>query len=120
MLNNILVLVAEDEAVIALDITMAIYDAGGQVAGPAASVKQAMNLISTMPVEAAILDINLSDGNSSPVALALLAAGIPIVLQSGVGLPADLMAKFPDLTAHIKPCSATSLVHHLASIVANR
>lgn len=118
MLNDILVLVAEDEAVIALDVTIAIYDAGGRVAGPAASVKQAMQLIATMPVGAAILDVNLSDGDISPVAEALLNAGIPIVLQTGVGLPAGLMAQFPTLTARIKPCLAASLVDDLADSIA--
>ena len=120
MLNDILVLVAEDEAVIALDVTMAIYDAGGRVAGPAASVKQALALIAKMPIDAAILDVNLSDGDISPVAEALIAAGIPIVLQTGVGLPADLVARFPTLTARMKPCSAVRLVEDLESGLAER
>ena len=87
-LSHALILVAEDEAIIAMDVAMAIRDAGGQVAGPAASVKQALALINTMPVAGAILDVNLSDGDISPVAEILLAAGIPIIIQTGVGLPA--------------------------------
>ncbi len=117
MLNNSLVLIAEDEAVIALDLTMAVRDAGGRVAGPAASVKRALALIDEMPIEAAILDVNLSDGDISPVAALLLASGIPIVLQTGVGLPADLVARYPDLPVQIKPCTAQSLVAHLSALM---
>lgn len=120
VLNNSLVLVAEDEAIIALDVAMAIRDAGGQVAGPAASVKQALALIDTMPITAAILDVNLSDGDVSPVAEILLAAGIPIILQTGVGLPAELIARYPDLPVQIKPCPAESLVAQLAMLIADR
>ena len=120
MLNGSLVLVAEDEAIIALDVAMAICDAGGQVAGPAASVQQALALIDTMPINAAILDVNLSDGDISPVAEILLAAGIPIILQTGVGLPVELIARYPDLPVQIKPCLAESLVAQLAVLIAAR
>ena len=120
MLNDALVLIAEDEAFIALDVTMAVHDAGGRVAGPAASVKQALALIGTMPIAAAILDVNLSDGDISLVAEALLAAGIPIIIQTGVGLPENLRARFPNLTVQIKPCTAAHLVAQLAKLIADR
>lgn len=119
MLNRALILVAEDEAVIALDVAMAIQDAGGEVAGPVASVKQALALIDTLPIVAAILDVNLTDGDVSPVVEILVAAGIPIILQSGVGLPPELAARFPGLTALIKPCIAADLVSQLASLISN-
>lgn len=120
VLNRALILVAEDEAIIALDVAMAIRDAGGEVAGPAASVKQALAIIDTMPVAGAILDVNLSDGDISPVAEILLAAGIPIIIQTGVGLPADLIARFPDLAVQIKPCSSENLVAQLALLISDR
>ena len=84
MLNQALILVAEDEPFIALDVSLAIEDAGGQVAGPVASVQEALALIGSTPVVAAILDHNLTDGDSSPVVERLLLAGIPTILQSGV------------------------------------
>lgn len=120
MLNHMLVLVAEDEAVIALDVAMAISDAGGKVAGPAASVKQALALISTRSIDAAILDVNLSDGDITPVAEILLAAGIPTIIQTGVGLPAELIARFPDLAVQMKPCASECLVAQLAMLIAGR
>lgn len=120
MLNHALILVAEDEPFIALDVAMAIEDAGGEVAGPAASVKEALDLIANLPIAAAILDVNLVDGDISPVAEALIAAGIPIILQTGIGLPAGLSARFPDLAVHIKPCVAADLVVQLGALMAAR
>lgn len=118
MLNDALILVAEDEAFIALDVALAIEDAGGRVAGPAASVKEALALIATSPIVAAILDVNLVDGDISPVAEALIAAGIPMILQTGIGLPAGLSARFPNLSVRIKPCVAAELVAQLETLVA--
>ena len=118
MLNRALVLVAEDEPFIALDVAMAVEDAGGEVLGPAASVREALELLDGRDVAAAILDVNLIDGDVSPVAEALIARGVPILLQSGVGLPLDLAARFPDLAFRLKPCTAAVLVRQLADLIA--
>ena len=118
MLTRALILVAEDEPFIALDVALAIEAAGGEVAGPAASVKEALALIDSLPIVAAILDVNLSDGDISPVAERLLIAGIPIIIQTGIGLPPKLAARFPDLPVHIKPCTAATLVAKLEALIA--
>ena len=119
MLNS-LILVAEDEPLIALDVVLAIEDAGGEVAGPAAIVKEAMYLIETRPIAAAILDVNLTDGDIWPVAERLIDAGIPIIIQTGIGLTPQLVARFPDLVVQIKPCVAEKLIVQLAGLIADR
>jgi len=118
VLNGALILVAEDEPFIALDVALAIEDAGGAVAGPTASVKEALALIESLPIVAAILDVNLVDGDISPVAERLLIAGIPIIIQTGIGLPPSLTARFPDLPVQIKPCAAATLVEKLEALIA--
>ena len=119
MLFHALVLVAEDEPLIALDVALAIEDAGGEVAGPAASVEEAMDLIETRPIVAAILDVNLTDGDIWPVAERLINAGIPIIIQTGIGLTPKMAARFPDLVVQIKPCVASKLVVQLAVLIAD-
>jgi len=116
MLNKAIILVAEDEPFIALDVALAIEDAGGRVLGPAASVQQALALIKANTVGAAILDVNLTDGEITPVAELLHARGIPMVLQSGVGLPTALSAQFPDMEFVMKPCEGAKLVARLGKI----
>ena len=118
MLNRALVLVAEDQPLIALDVALAIEDADGLVAGPAASVRECLALIASQPIVAAILDVNLTDGDISPVAEALILAGVPIIVQTGIGLPAGLAARFPDLVVQIKPCIAATLVVQLEALIA--
>lgn len=117
MLNGALILVAEDEPFIAMDVALAIKDAGGEVAGPAASVKEALALIESLPIFGAILDVNLADGDISPVAERLLNAQIPLIIQTGIGLPLNLAARFPDLPVHIKPCAAATLVAKLEALI---
>lgn len=119
MLNHALVLVVEDEPFIALDVALAVQDAGGKVVGPAATVREALALIATNAIAAAILDVNLSDGDISPVAELLIDAGIPIILQTGIGLPPELAARYPDIVVHIKPCVAAQLVHQLELLIAD-
>lgn len=120
MLNRAAILVAEDEPWIALDVAMAIQDAGGEVVGPVASVREALVLLATRPVDAAILDVNLIDRDVTPVVEHLLSLGVPLILQTGVGLPALLKARFPALVVHTKPCVAAELVTQLVHLMSQR
>ena len=53
------ILVVEDEALIAFEIEEIIKDAGGVVAGPFATVDEALRLIENENISAAILDMQL-------------------------------------------------------------
>lgn len=118
MLNCAKVLVAEDEPFIALDLALAIEDACGIVIGPVASVREALALIEVQQMGAAILDVNLADGDITAVVDALMALGVPLILQTGGGLPAELGLRFPNLTVRIKPVLAENVVKELARMIA--
>jgi CheY-like chemotaxis protein len=91
VLEHTKILIVEDEAVIAMHLSMIIEDCGGQVIGPAISVAEALALIAAgAEIEGAVLDGNLGDGDVTPVALELVARAIPVVIYSGVGIPPDL------------------------------
>jgi len=119
-LNRSAILIAEDEPFIALDLALAIEDAGGEVVGPAASAKEALVLLEKYPVVAAILDVNLIDGDVSAVVEYLVARDIPLILQTGVGLPVNLAARHPDLIVRIKPTVAAVLVAQLETLIFKR
>ena len=95
------VLVAEDEPFIAFDLAVAIEDAGGVVVGPAATVAEALALLESNHVAAAILDVNLCDRDISPVAELLLARGVPVIFHTGLGVPEDLIPIAPDADSGI-------------------
>jgi DNA-binding NtrC family response regulator len=116
VLQRAKILIVEDEAMIALHLAVVVEDSDGEVVGPAASVAEALELIDAGAViEGAVLDGNLGDGDVTPVALKLVAAAVPVVIYSGVGIPADLASVHPDLPVLLKPLAATQAVSLLAA-----
>ena len=75
-----LVLIVEDDAYIALDLAGAVEDAHGQVAGPVACVRDALDVLETTHVDAAILDAQLCDRDVTPLAMLLKQRGVPFVI----------------------------------------
>jgi DNA-binding NarL/FixJ family response regulator len=65
---SIRVLVVEDEAIVAIDIADQLIEAGYLVVGPAPSVAKALKLIEEVGCDVAVLDVNLRDETSEPVA----------------------------------------------------
>ena len=112
------VFVAEDEPFIAFDLATTIEDAGGVVVGPAATVTEALALLETYTVAAAILDVNLGDRDVCPVAELLIARGVPIIFHTGLGVPDELRARFPNLIVHLKPSDPEKLIRQLAGLLA--
>jgi DNA-binding NarL/FixJ family response regulator len=109
------VLIVEDEPFIAFDLADAIEDAGGIVLGPAATVREALALIATERVEAAILDVNLPDGDVGPVISALADQGILLLVHTGAGLTPELRAEYPTLRVFTKPTPPPLLAHVIAA-----
>ena len=119
MLNHASILVAENEPFIALDLALAIEDAGGVVVGPAASGQEALALLATTPVVAAILDLDLLDGECSAVVQRLADVGVPVILQTGGEIPPTLTARFPGLIVQIKPYVAANLIARLGVLISD-
>ena len=103
MLKRLPVLIVENEPLIALDLSHAVKDQGGIVIGPVATVADALAILADQPVAAAILDAKLDDRDVTPVAIHLIAQGVPFVIHSGTGLPDELAASHPDLPIILKP-----------------
>jgi CheY-like chemotaxis protein len=117
MLKQMPVLIVEDESLIALGLAIAVADFGGVVVGPVATVLQALAMIETLPIAAALLDANLADRDVTPVALKLLEKDVPFVVHTGNGLPPDLAIAYPGLTVIPKPAVARYVVEMLAKEV---
>lgn len=120
LLNRAAILVVEDEPIIALGLAFAIREADGEVVGPAASVKAALVLLENHCVAGAILDVNLTDGIVSPVVECLMLLKVPLILQTGIGIPVELAARFPNLIVRIKPNIADVLIAELATMIVGR
>jgi len=87
------ILIAEDEAMIAMMIEDYLEQLGYDLAGSCMSGAQCDAVLDSGDrVDAALLDCNLADGPVWPTARRLKEAGIPILFASGDGhgIPADL------------------------------
>lgn len=113
MFDAALILIVEDEVLIALDLADAVTEFGGRLAGPFATVREAMAALESEVIAGAILDAILLDRDITPVASYLAERGIPLVIHSGTGLPRDLAVLHPDLAVVGKPAAASSVVSRL-------
>jgi two-component SAPR family response regulator len=77
------VLIVEDEAIIALDLQGILTFAGYRVIGPVTSVTEALPVLVSQKLDAAILDIHLGKQMVYPVADKLLNARVPFVFVTG-------------------------------------
>ena len=77
------VLLVEDEAVIAFAVEDMLDELGCAVVGPAFRLEEAMELARVETIDAAILDVNLNDQRSYPVADELTRRGVPFLFATG-------------------------------------
>ena len=78
-----LILILDDDPLIAMDCAMVCEENGYAVLGPAHSVKEALDLLTGARPDAAVLDVNLGTETSLPVAERLDAEGVPLMVVSG-------------------------------------
>ncbi|WP_373474715.1 response regulator [Sphingorhabdus sp.] len=76
-------LVVEDEMIVMMNLEFVLEDLGCSAIYPAASVVQALALLDQESFDIAILDVNLGEENSYPIADILIARGIPFAFSTG-------------------------------------
>jgi CheY-like chemotaxis protein len=115
------ILVAEDEPLIADELTAELEAFGAVVLGPFGRVADALACVQRGErIDSAILDIDLAGEDVFPVATALRDLGIPFVFATGmVGV-----RPLPVALAHVpcwgKPFPAAALARTLPSLTARR
>jgi len=117
LLNQVSVLIVEDEPFIALDLATAVEEARGKVIGPAGSVREALMLIGQHLVQAAVLDVSLSDRDVTPIAELLIEGGVPVIFYSGLALPAALRKRYPSAWVYNKPTPPAQLLNKLVALM---
>ena len=105
-----LVLVLEDEALIALNLQDELQDAGHEVAGPFTACSAAHEWLRTATPDMAILDATLKDGPCREIALELSRREVPFLIYSGHHENRELLAEFHHLTWIEKPVPSAVLI----------
>ncbi len=111
-------LIIEDEPLVALDIATLLEADGFEVAGIAASIDEALTIISHAEVDVALLDGNLRGQAVDAVASALQEKNIPFVFVSGYGRE-NLPARFSGVPVVAKPFSDQQLIEATKSAMAS-
>ena len=81
------ILICEDEMMVAAHVAAIVEECGCEPVGPFATGREALSAIRRQAVDAAILDIDLSDGASTPLARALRQASVRMIVLSGLRTP---------------------------------
>jgi DNA-binding response OmpR family regulator len=105
-----LVLILEDEALIALNLQDELQDAGYRIAGPFTTCAAALEWLQTATPDTAVLDAALKDGPCREIALELSRREVPFLIYSGHHEDRQLLAEFDHLTWIEKPVPPSVLV----------
>jgi len=105
-----LVLILEDEALIALNLRDELQDAGYGVAGPFTTCAAALEWLETETPDTAILDATLKDGPCREIALELGRRAVPFLIYSGHQQDRQLLSEFDHITWIEKPVPSEVLV----------
>jgi CheY-like chemotaxis protein len=109
------ILIVEDEPLVALDVRAAFSAAGASVLS-AASCSEALRLVNTPGLSAAIVDINLGHGEDcSAVCERLSERGIPFVFFTGEVRP-HILLKWPNAPVLTKLAERARIIEAVATL----
>lgn len=114
------VLLVEDSLIIALDAEDVLTRLGAKEVVTASTVAGALDAIDLSKPTIAMLDINLGDSTSYPVADLLADHGIPFLFASGYGEQAKLPEQHTEKLVLQKPYTLENVARALDPIVASR
>ena len=113
------VMIVEDQMLIAMDLEAALTASGARIACTCASVAQAMQALDEIAIDAAVLDFNLGDETSLPLAKELARRGIPFIFATGYGESVMMPAEFGQPIILRKPYDRSQVSGALAAAIRN-
>lgn len=117
-LGGNVVLVAEDEPLIAMDLTAQLEEAGLLVVGPECTIDGALASIDGRIVDVAVLDVVLRSGLVYPLADILAVRGIPFIFATGIGAD-KLPSKYIGTPTCEKPFAPGSILRAISAAIRN-
>ena len=109
------VLIVEDEWLIAESLASQLAEEGYLVVGPAAGIREALDLLSTKTIDCAVLDVSLGERNSFSIADELQHRGVPFVFLTGF-TSRDFPERFKDKGLLAKPVDPNVLRRAVAEM----
>ena len=115
-LQGLRVLLVEDDVFLMMGLQDMVTGFGCIVAGTAMTVRKAVVLAGELPLDLAILDINLQGELVTPVAEALAGRGVPFIFASGYD--AELASALADRPRVAKPYRTQQIFDALSQVMA--
>ena len=112
------VLLLEDQMLIAMDLEQLMLDAGLVIMATTTSVSEAMAQLKLGRPDVAILDINLGNELSLPVAEHLRSLGVPFLFATGYGEGQSIPPHLADVPMVRKPYDSAALLTQLQKLLA--
>jgi CheY-like chemotaxis protein len=110
------ILVVEDDAILATDLTVSLREMGAEVVLTAPSNPAALSAMAHYVFEAAVLDVNVQNEWVFPVANALQGAGIPFLFLTAYA-PESIPAEHRDKPFLRKPHTPENLAERLHGLL---
>jgi DNA-binding NtrC family response regulator len=114
------ILIAEDEAMIALDLESVLEDLGCEIIGPVANVEDIVQQCEAHHPDGALLDINLRGKQVFAVLPQLIQQGLPVIITSGYDDVTLIPQDFRGLPRISKPFNQTALRELCVTVFAKR
>ncbi|WP_425093503.1 HWE histidine kinase domain-containing protein [Tropicimonas sp. S265A] len=103
------VLLVEDNMIIAMDAQDMLMEMGADHVTVCSQVRDALAAIERADYKLAVLDVNLGEELSLPVALRCAENGVPVLLATGYGASPEVLDQFPAAPVCAKPYTAEQL-----------
>ena len=101
-----------------MDATDFLMSQGASRVHQASSVEDALSVLETEEIDFAVLDVNLGQQTSLPVAERMRKMGIPFVLATGYGDAEAILAGYPKAPVAKKPYTGETLSQALSVAMA--
>jgi DNA-binding response OmpR family regulator len=116
-LEGVRVLLVEDEIMVALDLELALEEAGAEVIGPVMNLEEALRCAEREEIDVALLDVDLQGKQVYPAARVLAGRGVPFLFHTGHATREQLCGEFPNAVVCRKPMRLEELLHTLSDLV---
>ena len=117
------ILLVEDDVIRGVEMAYGLESEGARIVGPIRRLSQALALLDRegdTAFSGAILDVELKDGESFPVALRLRERGVPYLFYTAKGSAGHDEARTYGAPVFGKGRSVTEVIEALAALIAGR
>ncbi len=110
------ILLLEDDLLLAMDMEEFLVSRGYEVIGPYGRVEDALEVLETVEIDGAVVDLNLHGKLSFPVIERLRCRSVPVIVCSGYAELPELKQKLSGLPLLPKPWNPQRLERLLSDV----